>query len=499
MSRSGAEVEVRHLTWQPLSRREPVLDDIHLTVGGGDRVLLVGPSGSGKSTLLRAIAGVLLTAASGRLDGDVLVDGHAALDTPGLVGLVQQDPTGSVVAETVGRDVAFGLENLRLPRAEMPSRVSAALAEARFPYGPGRSTGTLSGGESQRLSIAGALAMQPRLLLLDEPTSMLDPIAAAAVRTELQRLVMARNATAVVVAHHLDGWLGFATRLVVLGRGGRVIADGTPKDVFAERGADLAAEGVWVPGLPPPQPLAVDPRLVVAARVTAGELLSVDDVVVRRRAGRHVGAPKVDLAFPAVDATLRTGNGLALTGPSGAGKSTMLGVLAGLLTPAAAHVRVMPGWGPKRRGEQGPWRWASRDLARRMSWVAQLPEHGIVTGRVDDEVLATSHAIGDNTATAAERAVGLLQLLGLDHLATASPYHLSGGEQRRLALAAALAHGPDALLLDEPTVGQDRLTWAVVTGVCLAARTAGLALVVATHDELAVRAAADRRIGLGGP
>ena len=148
------------LSWRPFGRARPVLDRLDLTIAAGERVLLAGPSGSGKSTLLRALAGLLLTADSGELAGEVTVDGeqdHRA----GAVGLVLQDPGAGVVASTIARDVAFGLENLRLPRDAMPARVAAALAEVGLDLPPDASPLTLSGGEAQRLALAGALVMEP--------------------------------------------------------------------------------------------------------------------------------------------------------------------------------------------------------------------------------------------------------------------------------------------------------------------------------------------------
>jgi len=175
---AGARVEVRALTWRPAGRRRPVLDGFDLTIEPGQRVLLAGPNGSGKSTLLRAIAGLLLTAETGDLSGTVRIDGCAPQARPGQVALLLQDPSSATVAERVGRDVAFGPENLGLERREIWRRVHAALEAVGFPYDVDHPTGALSGGESQRLALAGALAMEPQVVLLDEPTSMLDPQAA---------------------------------------------------------------------------------------------------------------------------------------------------------------------------------------------------------------------------------------------------------------------------------------------------------------------------------
>ena len=198
----GALVEVRDLTWRPFGRRDPVLAGITVRIEPGSHVLLAGPSGAGKSTLLRALAGVLTTTESGDLTGSVLIDG--ATPTGSSVGLMMQDPADALVAGRVGRDVAFGPENFGMPRDQIWSRVRAALAAVGFPYDEERPTNALSGGETQRLALAGVLALTPRVVLLDEPTSMLDPLSAAMVREAIMSAVRASGATLVMVEHELS-------------------------------------------------------------------------------------------------------------------------------------------------------------------------------------------------------------------------------------------------------------------------------------------------------
>jgi energy-coupling factor transporter ATP-binding protein EcfA2 len=168
--------------------------------------------------------------------------------------------------------------------------------------------------------------------------------------------------------------------------------------------------------------------------------------------------------------------------------------LGGLIRPGPGTLSVHPGLA---RGlERSPDRWRSRDLAARVGWVPQHAEHVIVRHTVRDEIMATGRVLGYDEAALRERAEGLLDALGMTGLLEANPYHLSGGEQRRLTLVIALAHGPDVLLLDEPTVGQDRLTWAAVAGVIGAARDAGVAVGMATHDRPAAVALADATLTL---
>jgi energy-coupling factor transport system ATP-binding protein len=183
-----------------------------------------------------------------------------------------------------------------------------------------------------------------------------------------------------------------------------------------------------------------------------------------------------------------------VTGASGSGKSTLLTVLAGLQRPSGGRIDVAADVAP-RRGT-APWRWSSRELAARAAWTPQLPEVGMVATTVRDEVAATGRAVGRDQGWLDRRVEGLLNVLQLDRLAKANPHQLSGGEQRRLMLAAALAHGPTIVAFDEPTVGQDRSTWSAVVGAVSAARDAGAAVAVATHDQAAAEALADSRLAL---
>ncbi|PKW27710.1 ATP-binding cassette domain-containing protein [Phycicoccus duodecadis] len=480
-------VEVSGLTWRPFGRREPVLRGVDLTLEPGERVLLVGPSGSGKSTLLRALTGLLGSVEAGELSGAVTLDGTAPGSRPGAVGLVLQEPGAGVVAATVGRDVAFGLENTGVERSAMPARVAAALRAVGLGDLPlDTPTSALSGGQTQRLALAGTLALDPAVVLLDEPTAMLDPGCAAEVREAVAALTADPGPdaarTLVVVEHVLGPWVDLVDRLVVLSSDGEVVADGPVHDVLAERREELLGMGLWVPGAPAPEPLTVDPALLdpMLLDPTRSGMVAAPFSVERTTrlldgTARTVRAAALDDALDARPGTLT-----ALVGPSGAGKSTLLSALAGFLTPTPADaVRVGP-------GAADPASLDARALAGTLAWVPQWASSTLVARTVLDEVLVTARALGRDDAAEVPRARALLAALGLSHLERADPRELSGGEQRRLAVAAALHHGPPVLLADEPTVGQDRHTWAAVVGLVAAYRRAGGAVVAATHDAAVV-------------
>ena len=373
-----------------------------------------------------------------------------------------------------GDDVAFGLENQCVPTAEIWPRVHRALADVGFPYSEDRATAALSGGEKQRLAIAGILALRPRVLLLDEPTANLDPDGARAVREVIARIAERRDVTMVMVEHRIAEILPLIDRVIVIEASGGIVADGPPDAVFAREGERLKQLGVWVPGAPPAAP----PR-----RGEAGP-----EAIVAR--GLTYLYPRSDVpALIDVSAMVRGGRALAITGPNGSGKSTLAMLLAGLLRPQRGEVRAF--------GEE-PWRMSPRALVRRIGTVFQDPEHQLVAARVDDELRVGPHAIGLAHDEIERRVAELLERLDLGKLRAANPFTLSGGEKRRLSVGTALATAPGALVLDEPTFGQDRRTFAELLTLLAEYRDGGGAIAFASHDQLFVDSFADERLRLQG-
>jgi energy-coupling factor transporter ATP-binding protein EcfA2 len=443
--------------------------------------MLLGASGSGKSTLLAGLAGLL---EGGESAGELRIDGLAPRAARDRIGIVFQDPESQLVMAHAGDEVAFGLENRCVPTDEIWPRVDQALAEVGFAYGRDRPTDALSGGEQQRLALAGALALQPGLLLLDEPTANLDPEGAELVRTSLRRVMAGGRRTLVLVEHRVAEALPLVDRVVVLQAGGGVIADGPPADVFARHGDELAAAGVWVPDHPLPTP----PR---RARPTASPILEADQVGYGFPGEHHLAVGPLDLQ-------LRAGEALAIVGPNGSGKTTLALLLGGLLRPTLGTLR--PGGALAAGPDTEPiWRWPARELARRIGSVFQDPEHQFVTGRVVDELTLAPLRAGLSATAARQRAEALLARLHLDALAEANPFTLSGGEKRRLSVATALVVEPSVLILDEPTFGQDRRTALELLDLLAGLRDAGMAICLVTHDAPFATALADRALRLGAP
>ena len=473
-----AAVEARGWGWRHASRHAWAVRDATFRIEPGERVLLLGASGSGKSTLLHGLAGVLGGDAEGELSGSLLIDGIPAAQARGRAGLVLQDPDSQVILARVGDDVAFGCENLAVPRVEIWPRVGAALAAVGLDVPLDRPTKALSGGQKQRLALAGLLAMRPGLVLLDEPTANLDPTGVAEVRDAVTALLETHPATLVVVEHRVEVWLPLVTRVIVLGEGG-VVADGTPEAVLEREGPALAARGVWVPGIPPARPPA-------PVRPPGAGLLTAERLSVQRVEGVPVAS--------GIDLVVRAGAALAITGPNGAGKSTLGLTLAGLLRPASGILTAAP----ELAGDAGPRpiRWASRQLLTRIGTVFQDPEHQLLAKTVREELEVGPRALGLGETETAARVDELLERLRLAPLALAKPYTLSGGEKRRLTVAAALATAPRVLVLDEPTFGQDARTWAELVSLLARLRDDGSAIVAVTHDLDVVEALHAERLTL---
>jgi len=438
-------------------------------------VLLLGPSGGGKSSLLLAIAGLHDRVTAAETEGSLDVLGREARDAADEVGIVFQDPETQLVMGRAGDDVAFGLEERCVPTAEIWPRVDAALRSVGFPYARDRRTDALSGGEKQRLALAGVLALRPRVLLLDEPTADLDPDGAASFYEALAHVD--HGTTVVLVEHRVSAVLPLVDRVVAIDGARGVIADGPPHRVFSERRSELDGAGIWVP----------DARIPASRAPGPGEALVSAEAV----GFRYPGAGRDALTAESVE--VREGEALAVVGLNGSGKSTLLLLLGGLLAPDSGRVSA-----PRLDGrEPRPARWRARDLPARVGSVFQDPEHQFVATRVEDEVLAGPLAARVPAADARRAADALLERLGLWRLRDAEPHTLSGGEKRRLGLAAVLAARPRALLLDEPTYGQDRRTFLEVVRILAEERARGVAIAFSTHEPALVEALADRRHDLG--
>lgn len=503
----GARIELNNFSWHHPGRPEPVISGLNLTINPGEKVLLLGTSGAGKSTLLHAIAGVLHDDDGESAGGTITINGQAPAEARGTAGMMQQDPESSIVMATVGNDVAFGPENLRVPREEIWDRVAEALTAVGLNHLPlDHPSSALSGGQKQRLGLAGILSMHPGAMILDEPTANLDPSGVQEVRDSILTAAEATGATLLVVEHRVSIWAPHMDRIIVLGEGGTITHDGAPDTVLTEARQELIDAGVWVPNYVPrvPQSDSDNQGGEHGEALLRAENLSItraQPTPKQRRARRRTIKRLGDTPAPApidlpvlrggINLTLRAGEHLSVLGPNGAGKSTLALTLAGLLTApdgTLAATDTLRNHG----GQTAHWdvpTWTPAQMLSRIGYVFQEPEYQFIRGTVREELelgprrlaALTRTPLNEDDLTA--RTNELAAHLRLNHLLDANPFTLSGGEKRRLSVASALATAPRILILDEPTFGQDARTWAELVDLIRELLADGTAVISITHDE----------------
>jgi energy-coupling factor transport system ATP-binding protein len=466
----------------------PALRDVNVMVEPGQCLLVVGPSGSGKSTFGLAVGGLVPREIAGTMAGSLTVEGReTAAYAPGalaaVAGLVFQDPAVQIVMDRVEDDVAFGLENRGWPRDRMLTRVPTALEAVGLGGHGRRHVRVLSGGEQQRLVLAGAMAPLPGILVLDEPTANLDPVGAAALFGRLADLRERRAVTLVLVEHHVEAAWPLADVVLALGPDGTPMAVGAPEVVLRDAGSAMAAAGIWLPeeGRVHAGPRQAEPERPVAAKVSPSSQPA--DILVARDLG--FGYDPTTPVVRDVDFAAGEGERIAVVGPNGSGKSTLGRLLVGLLRPQRGTARL---------AGRDPARLPPASLARRAGYVFQRPEQQFLAQRVLDEVMLGLRP-GELDAAA-----DVMDRLGLPlgEFGERSPYRLSGGEQRRLSLACALVRRPGVLILDEPTFGQDRHGYEALLAIVGAMVDEGTCLIAATHDVRFVRDMARRVVTMEG-
>jgi energy-coupling factor transport system ATP-binding protein len=466
---------------------------------------VVGPSGSGKSTLALAIAGLIPREIPAAMTGQLELDGRDVRElgpsaTAAQVGIVFQDPSAQLVMDRVEDDIAFGLENRGWSLEEMRARVPEAAALVGLAGFERRRSRRLSGGEQQRLALAGVLAARPGVLVLDEPTANLDPVGTAAFFERIRAVRDERSTTMVLIEHRVEHAWSLADTILALDASGRPIDAGPAAEVTARSARAMHDAGIWLPAdveaslvgvepstapaaapsTSPPAassvPAAAPSAPTPAAPSTGIAVLRASDV--RYGFDRRAEPVVRDITFGAA-----AGERIALVGPNGSGKSTLARLLVGLVRPDFGTVDLLGA---------DPARLPPRELAARAAYVFQEPERQFLAERVADEVRLGL------TGTARDDADALMERLGLPlgRFGERSPYRLSGGEQRRLSLASALVRDPAVLILDEPTFGQDRLGYEDLLTILHEHVSAGACLIAATHDERFVRDIAGRVVEL---
>lgn len=533
----NAQLRFDNWGYRHATRKHFAVRGLNLTIEAGQKVLLLGASGIGKSTILAGAAGiigsnVILSSekseeskeseeSSGMIpvededggisEGCVYVDDIPVRQAIGKVGLVLQDPDSQAIFQRLGDNVAFGLENMNVPHELIWQQVNESLKKVGLEgLQLHRSTSHLSGGQQQRLALAGALAMKPSILLLDEPTANLDPNGVDQVVKAVKNVLDSAHSTMLLVEHHAEPWIDMIDRVVVLGLDENIsesesleevhdddiarssfartiiVADGTPDEVFNRSDLDFTDLGIWLPSRYKKSDDISYKLDYDSSNANGDVILSTKDLSIS-----HTDKPIAEH----INLEFKSGQITALVGANGAGKSTLSLTLAGLLPALSGSVVASDKLSNGLNGTD-PIKWKSSQLAKRISYVFQNPEHQFACGTVLQEVMLGPLRTGMSDEDARKQAESLLKRFSLLQYADSNPYTLSGGEKRRLTVAASLAAAPSVIILDEPTFGQDRKTWLQIINLIESLHKDGICIIVVTHDKELVNALGARVIEL---
>ncbi|MEW6568096.1 MAG: ABC transporter ATP-binding protein [Chloroflexota bacterium] len=436
---------VENLTFRYRDRPEPAIQDINLELRGGELLLLAGASGCGKTTLARCVNGLIPRSYKGEMQGRVLLDGQ---DTAGLplarisqiVGTVLQDPERQILGSRVYSEVAFGLENLGLPRPEIVSRLEAALGHLGIAHLRDRETFHLSGGEKQKVALAGVLAMRPSILLLDEPLASLDPASAQEALALVRRLVD-EGLTVLMIEHRVEDVLAIRPDRVMFMVDGRIrylgAVDGLQQAVDY-RQVKLPASMIIARAVadPPPAPF----------QAPLSRLSPEERTPLVRFEGVSFGYGDGDEVLHDITLEIHRGDIIGVLGPNGAGKTTLVKHAIGLLKPKTGRVLV---------GGRDTRQLSVAQVANTLGYVFQSPSHMLFAPTVREELAFGPTNLGHSPQAIEEEVKEALEIVNLSGMEADPPLSLSFGQQKRISIAAILAMRSRVLVMDEPTAGQD--------------------------------------------
>lgn len=502
-------ITIKDLTFRYRKGKDYALKNISLTIKKGEFVVIMGHTGAGKSTLCATFNGLIPQLMNGDFQGDVVTSGmntreHKVKLYAPHIGLVFQDFEAQLFSTSVELEVAFGPENLRIPKDEIRQRIEAALVFTGLKGYEKREPATLSGGEKQRLAIASVLAMHPHILCLDEPTTDLDPIGKEEVFSIASGLKSDKEVTMIIVEHETEEAL-LSDRIILMGKG-EVIDSGPPREILKK--ARLLEET----GIMPLQVAALFERLDMKespltlseaekalkesrwtlSQERCNEIRERDKEREKRYGGSIIKVEGLSYTYgngqPAlkgIDLAIREGEFVAIVGQNGSGKTTLVKHLKGLLYPKEGRV-IVDGIGAKEEEIDS--------LSRIIGYVFQNPDHQIFAERVYDEVAFGPRLQGLSSREIAERVDEALHAVGLLEEKDADPFTLTKGGRQKIAVASILSTKPKIIILDEPTTGLDYQELRNMMELLRRLNESGHTIIMVTHSMWVVAEYAHRII-----
>jgi energy-coupling factor transport system ATP-binding protein len=495
-------IEVKDLSYTYPQASKPALKNVNLTINPGEFILLTGPSGCGKTTFCRSLNGLIPKFYNGEMTGKVIINGmdtaeHSTMELAQHVGLIFQNPDNQIFALTVEKDIAFGLENLGKPKDNIFKEIDWAADVTGIQELRNRATHELSGGQKQRLTIASVLAMHPSIIVMDEPTSFLDPVGAERIFNVLDQLNREFGITVIIIEHRIDIAAKYVNRIIIFDKG-EVRNDGDPVAILSNEETRLL--GVGIPRILSLAKHFDNKDLFEKFPLTSEQFYGNIKNKLREKkpdlknkishelltlSGKYHHKPLIEAkglsfsypgkvqALKEVNLTINQGDYVAIMGENGAGKTTLVKHFNGLLRPKKGKILFE---GKDIYGK------SVAELSKKIGLVFQNPDDQLFEESVEKEISFALHNFNVKESLIEKRVDWALNLLDISNYRTKSPFTLSGGERKRVALASVLAWDPEVLVLDEPTIGQDYGQKERLRHFLMQLKTQGKTVIVVTHD-----------------
>ncbi|RHW36701.1 ABC transporter ATP-binding protein [Lysinibacillus yapensis] len=502
-------VEVQNLSLRFEFTERDILSELSFSLEQGESIMILGPSGCGKSTLTLCLNGLYPRELDGTMSGEIMINGKPTTSyKPGqlsrFVGVVFQDPETQFCMLTVEDEVAFGLENISVPREEIEERIDHALHLVNMENFKQSTISTLSGGQKQKIALACILAMKPSLLILDEPTANLDPIARMDLIQTIKQLKKEIGFSLIIIEHQLDEWTELADRCLLFNKKGSVFYDGSLRHAILSQRKEIEEEGIWLPKvvqqlLPYAGPDSSVIPLTLEEFSHEAHLWSnaqwEGNAEKNERETQDVFMECNDVSFIVngqdilknISITVGEQEFVAIVGANGSGKTTLSRILSGLQRPTNGTVLLH---------DKALHNWSETELRKEIGYVFQNPEHQFIMNSVYDEIAFSLQMKGIREIEIQQRVGRILEHFGLTDYSNEHPYALSQGQKRRLSIGAMIVDEQKMLILDEPTFGQDASTNEEMMRMLDARYRTGTGIVMITHDMDLAHTYAERIIVL---